>query len=85
MLDSRTFSAKEALSLLGKKVRASLRRSELPAGAAGRVIRVRRGGRCASGFSVGIQWQGREGTEELTKAEFECYVALEPVNDSTET
>ena len=77
-MNRESFSAAEAMELLGKEVLSCLERDGIPMGTPGRIIRVRRGGRCETGFSIAVRWQGsgQDREEELTKSEVERYVAL---------
>lgn len=77
-MNRETFSAKEALKLLGMEVRSCHEHEGLPVGSTGRIVQVRRGGKCKNGFSVAVQWQSssRPSEDEFTKAEFERFLSI---------
>jgi hypothetical protein len=77
-MNHETFPAKEALDLLGTEVRLCLERGGLPIGTPGRIVQVRRGGQCKSGFTVAVQWQSscRQTQGEFTKTEFKRFLIV---------
>lgn len=77
-MNRETFSAKEALDLLGTEVRSCLEREGLPIGTPGRIVQVRRGGQCKSGFSIAVQWRSpcRQTQDEFTKTEFKRFLIV---------
>ncbi|QSA99235.1 hypothetical protein [Methylococcus sp. EFPC2] len=70
-----TFTAQEALKLLGTEVRSCREHAGLPPGSSGRIVLVRRGGKCKRGFSVAVRWQAldKPAEDEFTKTEFEHF------------
>jgi len=77
-MNHETFSAKEALDLLGTEVRSCLEREGLPVGTPGRIVQIRRSGQCEGGFRVAVRWQSpfRLSQEEFTKTEFERFLIV---------
>lgn len=75
-MNRETFSAGEAMGLLGKEVRISQEFKSLPLGTAGRIIQVRLEGK--AGTRVAVQWQScsPRSPDEFTKAEFGRFLAI---------
>ncbi|MDD5034583.1 MAG: hypothetical protein PHE55_07465 [Methylococcaceae bacterium] len=75
-MNDETFSAQEAMCLLGKEVQSSRELEDLPMGTPGRIIQIRLGSR--TGIRVAVQWRSAmaPGQDEFTKSEFERYLAI---------